>query len=118
MLARVQLQPRDLEWAQKLNQHGPLPASYLLAYEPSAFFGAKHRLKDLVNGGDFYKPIKQHKVFGPSINDHDVYACAEAADDMLLEKRLARRRSQNLHRYNLHHELFLACSTASIELSL
>jgi hypothetical protein len=120
MLARVpriELQSRDIEWARKLNQHGPLPTPYLLAYAPSAFFGAKHRLKDLCDGGYFYKPIKQHKVFRPSINDPDVYACDEAADDMLIDKRRTVRRSQSLHRFNLHHELFLACATASIELT-
>lgn len=115
---RIELQRRDIEWAQKLNQHGPLPTPYLLAYEPSAFFGAKHRLKDLTRGGYFYKPIRQHKVFLPSIHDPDVYACDDAADDMLLDKELAVRRSQALHRYNLHHELFLACATASIELTV
>src|ERR1019366_10018528 len=112
MLARVpriQLQSRHIELAQKLNQHGPLPTPYLLAYEPSAFFGAKHRLKDLTRGGYFYKPIRQHKVFLPSVSDPDVYACDEAADDMLIERGVILRRSQRLHRYNLHHELFLAC---------
>jgi len=115
---RVELQERDLLWAQKLNAHGPLSTPYLLTYNDSSFYGAKHRLKDLVGGGYFYKPVKTYRTFTPHMTDPDVYACDEAGDDMLLERKLTHKRSQRLHRYNLHHELFLASTVASIELTV
>ena len=122
---RVTPQEADLVWFSKLQEHGPLPSSYLLAYTAEMRKSQKRaadRLTDLFNeeetkhGGRYLeRPPQQFRTIDSRYNQL-VYDLAPAARKALTEADQAIAASTKpsgpwLHRF------MVSCVTASIELS-
>ncbi|MEM9762186.1 MAG: replication-relaxation family protein [Pseudomonadota bacterium] len=122
---RVTAQERDLLWFQKLQQHGPLPSSYLLAYTKHLLRSekrAKERLTDLFNeddtlhGGRYLeRPPQQFRTLDSRYNQL-VYDLAPAAKRALRDAGRGQDVVTAASGPWLHRHM-VACVTASIELA-
>ena len=120
---RVRLQHRDLQWLRTLNEHGPLPSSFLLAYTKHTHRSEKRaseRLTDLFNeantphGGPYLvRPPQQFRTIDSRYNQL-VYELAPAALSALHERGLAIRPARS---GPWLHSFMVSCTTASIELA-
>jgi hypothetical protein len=121
---RVRLSERDLLWLEKLNQHGPLPTSYLLAYTDALRASEKRqkeRLGDLFHeentehGGAYLdRPPQQFATLKAGYNQL-VHQVALAGMKALKEAGLVHETSA--HHGPWVHRHMVGCTTASIELA-
>ena len=121
---RVRLSERDLLWLAKLQQHGPLPTSYLLAYTDALRASdkrQKERLGDLFHeentahgGAHLERPPQQFATLKAGYNQL-VHQVAPAGLRALKEANMAHETGGH-HGPWLHRHM-VACVTASVELS-
>lgn len=121
---RLRLSERDLLWLEKLQQHGPLPTSYLLAYTDALRASdkrQKERLGDLfheentAHGGAYLdRPPQQFATLKAGYNQL-VHQVALTGLKALKEAALAHETGG--HQGPWVHRHMVACTTASIELA-
>ncbi len=121
---RITLQDRDWLWLQKLQEHGPLPSSFLLEYckdTHSSEKKAQERLTDLFNennnvdGGNYLsRPPKQFATIDSRYNQL-VYDLTKASRKALAREYPASNPG-NVNAGPWVHKFMVACITASIDL--
>lgn len=122
---RVTPQARDLQWFQKLHEHGPLPSSFLLRYARDTHRSekrAKERLTDLFNedntphGGPYLsRPPQQFRTIDSRYNQL-VYELTPAS--VMALKQAGRWSNYGIARSGPWlHALMVSSITASIELA-
>lgn len=121
---RVRLNDRDRLWLQKLNQHGPLPTSYLLAFSAGLRASDKRqqeRLGDLFHEGNtehggayLDRPPQQYATLKAGYNQA-VHQLAKAGREALEE--CGEYQSTASHTGPWIHRHMVACITASFELA-
>ena len=123
---RVTLQPRDWLWLKKVNEHGPLASSFLLAYAKNLGKSekrAKERLADLfhedntAHGGPYLtRPPQQFHTLDSRYNQL-VYGLSKAGERALKENDLWRPTNASVSGPWLH-SFMVSSVTASIELAV
>lgn len=121
---RITLTDRDLLWFEKLQEHGPLPSSFLLEYSAGTHRSSKRaleRLTDLFNeddtpdGGAYLtRPFQQFRTIDSRYNQL-VYDLTPAAEQALKRTGRWKSHAQSATGPWLHSHM-VACVTSSIEL--
>jgi hypothetical protein len=113
-------QPRDLEWFLWLNHHGPLSVPYLVEAvsesHPTTLNAAAVRLGILSRYGEMQVDRPGQRFYTVPRTSFEIYANSPEIDEDLLTRGLIPHSSARLSQRLLHHEVFLAHFTASIEL--
>ena len=116
---------RDMLWFEKLNEHGPLPSSFLLQYCQESHKSekrAQERLTDLFNENNtpdngFYlsRPPQQFRTIDSRYNSlvYDLTKPSRKA----LDKAGRGNKAGNVNAGPWVHRLMVSCITASIELA-
>lgn len=122
---RITPQERDLLWFAKLQEHGPLPSSFLLQYAKDVRLSekrARERLTDLFNedntpdgGAYLIRPPQQFRTIDSRYNQL-VYDVAPAARDALHQAGLSTD-GPSAPSGPWLHRFMTSCITASIELA-
>ncbi len=121
---RIKPQPRDLLWFAKLQEHGPLPSSFLLQYCQETHASAKRaqeRLTDLFNenntpdsGSYLSRPPQQFRTIDSRYNSL-VYDLTKPSRKALDQAEC--KETGNVNAGPWVHRLMVSCITASIDLA-